>query len=323
MKLLLCADVQLGAVCTENLGVELSHKWQAARTEKLSDLIDKAAQNNDGYVALFGRMFGQDRVSESVIDCLFQAVKEDKHIQVLTFLSVDEYNRINYRNDIPENLHLICMQTADSFKDDVIALRIDKGSVELQLADNDPVWIRKNAGGRYVLNTMEEEQVIPSFEPVGFEDADGSMAGYSLLEWTDDKLIGVSSAGNQKYAFQSVELKILPEDGQKDILRKINAAVANIDVDTFLRITIVGRSAFGITLNSDALKSQLQNKIFFVEVYDNTIMDIDEESFENDISLRSEFVRLALQDDSLSESERNRLISCGWNALNGGEVSAE
>ena len=44
--------------------------------------------------------------------------------------------------------------------------------------------------------------------------------------------------------------------------------------------------------------------------------DIDEEAFENDISLRSEFVRLALQDDSLSESERNRLISCGWNALN-------
>ena len=52
-------------------------------------------------------------------------------------------------------------------------------------------------------------------------------------------------------------------------------------------------------------------------------MDIDEEAFENDISLRSEFVRLALQDDSLSESERNRLISCGWNALNGREVTAE
>ena len=75
--------------------------------------------------------------------------------------------------------------------------------------------------------------------------------------------------------------------------------------------------------NGNALEEQLQNRIFFVEVYDNTIMDIDEEAFENDISLRSEFVRLALQDDSLSEAERNRLISCGWNALNGKEVSAE
>lgn len=323
MKLLLCADVRLGAVCTENLGVKLSHKWQTARTEKLSDLIDKAAQNNADYVALFGQMFGQDRVSESVIDNLFQAMKEDKHIQVLAFLSADEYNRITYRNDIPDNLHLICTQTADSFTDDNIALRVDKGSIELQLADNDPIWIKKNPDGKFVLNGMGEDQVIPSFEPIGFEDADGSIAGYLVLEWSEEKLVSVNLAEDQKYAFHSIELKILPEDGQKDILRKINAALAKIDVDTFLRITIVGRSAFGLTLNSDALKSQLQSKIFFVEVYDNTIMDIDEESFENDISLRSEFVRLALQDDSLSESERNRLISCGWNALNGKEVSAE
>jgi hypothetical protein len=69
------------------------------------------------------------------------------------------------------------------------------------------------------------------------------------------------------------------------------------------------------------LKAQLQSKVFYAEVYVNTIMDIDEEAFENDISLRSEFVRLALQDDSLSESERNRLICCGWNVLNGKEVT--
>ena len=52
-------------------------------------------------------------------------------------------------------------------------------------------------------------------------------------------------------------------------------------------------------------------------------MDIDEKAFETDISLRGEFVRLALQDGSISESERSRLISLGWSALSGGEVSAE
>lgn len=323
MKLLLCADVRLGAVCTENLGVKLSHKWQAARTEKLADLMDKAAQNNAAYVALFGRMFGQERVSESVIDSLFEAANEDKHIQMLAFLMVEEYNRIVYRNDIPENLHLICLQTEDTFTDENIALRIDKGSVELQLSDNDPIWIRKSGENNFVINGISEDHIIPSFEPIGFEDAQETKCGYGIVEWADENISGYTEIEDQKYAFQSIELKVLPEDGQKDIVRKINAAVAKIDIDTFLRITIVGRSAFGLTLNSDALETQLQNKIFFVEVYDNTIMDIDEEAFENDISLRSEFVRLALQDDSLSESERNRLISCGWNALNGKEVSAE
>ena len=144
-----------------------------------------------------------------------------------------------------------------------------------------------------------------------------------MLEWVNENLIGCHKVANQKYVFRSVELKILPEDGEKDIIRKIQNTVSNMDVDTFLRVTISGRSAFGLTLDSSALKTQLQGRVFFAEVYDNSIMDIDEEAFENDISLRSEFVRLALQDDSLSESERSRLISCGWNALNGREVSAE
>ncbi|MGP1404760.1 MAG: hypothetical protein ACTTKY_11485 [Catonella sp.] len=76
-------------------------------------------------------------------------------------------------------------------------------------------------------------------------------------------------------------------------------------------------------VKKDEITRQLKSRIFFIEVYDNTMMDIDEDSFANDISLRSEFVRLALQDDSLSEAERNRILSCGWNVLNGKEVSAE
>lgn len=323
MKLLLCTDVRLGAVCTENLDVKLSHKWQTARTEKLADLVDQAAQNNASYIALFGNMFGRERVSESVIDILFHAVKEDTNIHVLACLSADEFNRISYRNDVPENLHLICMHTADSYTDDNIALRMDKGSVEIQLADHDPIYIHRSTEGDFVITGLADEQAIPSFEPIGFEDAEGLVCGYGILEWDEEAMGQYSVIESQKYTFQAIDLRLLPGDGQKDILRKINTAIKDVDIDTFLRITIVGRLAFGLTLNADALETLLQNKIFFVDVYDNTIMDIDEETFENDISLRSEFVRLALRDDSLSESERNRLISCGWNALNGKEVSAE
>lgn len=323
MKLLLCADIRLGAICTENLDTKLSRKWQAARTQKLEDLLDSAAKCNAGYVALLGQMFGQERVSESVIDSFFSIVKGNKHIQVMVFLIADEYNRIAYRSDVPENLHLICTQTPDTYTDDHIALRINKGIVELQLGDNEPVFIRKALGASIEVMGLPKILVVPRFEPIGFEDASSGTCGYAVLEWTDDTLGKAVISREQKYAYKDVELKISPADMEKDILRKINTALKNISADTFLRITITGRSAFGVMLNEDALAKQLQSRIFFVEIHDNTIMDIDEEAFENDISLRSEFVRLALQDDSLSESERNRLICCGWNALNGKEVSGE
>ncbi len=323
MKLLLCADVRLGAVCAENLGSKLSHRWQEARREKLATLIDKAVQNNVAYVAFYGQLFGQERVPELVIDCLFAAANEDKNIRMLAFLMTDEYNRVAYRNDIPENLHLICLQTGDTYTDDNIALRINKGATELQLGDNEPIWIKRSGEGVFALSGIGKDRVIPSFEPIGFEDAREIKCGYGIVDWSDEEIKGYAEVENQKYVFRSVELKIRPEDSRKDIVRKINAATSKMSTDSFLRITIAGRSTFGIMLDSDALKNLLQNKVFFAEIYDNTIMDINEEEFENDISLRSEFVRLALQDDSLSESERSRIISCGWNALNGKEVSAE
>lgn len=323
MKMLFSADVRLGAVCAENLDVNLAHKWQAARTQKLADLMDLAAQKNASYVSLLGSIFGQERVSESVIDRLFSAVKENKQIQVLALLSADEFNRISYRNDVPKNLHLLCMQTPDTYTDNNIALHIEKQTAEIQLAKNVPICVKASSEGGFVIEGLTEVQKIPSFEPVGFEDAQGLLCGCGILEWFKDHLGEYAVVENPKYRFKTIDLKILPEDGQKEVLHKINAAAKDAGPDTFLRFTITGRSAFGLTLNTGAIETRLKNKVFFAEAFDNTIMDIDEESFENDISLRSEFVRLALRDDSLSESERNRLISCGWNVLNGKEASAE
>jgi hypothetical protein len=80
---------------------------------------------------------------------------------------------------------------------------------------------------------------------------------------------------------------------------------------------------FGTVVNTFALERMLEQRVFSAEVFDHSMMDIDMTEFENDISLSSEFVRLAMQDDTLSESERNRMISYGWQALRGKEVSAE
>lgn len=322
MKMLLCTDIQLGAVCTETLDINLSHKWQAARNEKFSDLIDKAARNNAGYIALFGNLFGTERVSESVIDRLFGAVKEDKQIKNLIFLNDKEYRRLSYRNDIPENLYLMSVQKDDQYSDNCLRIRTENNKVKILLNENEELTVSQTAEGEFCLSCLDEKHIIPSFEPVGFDDLNNTY-GYEILEWKDQGKFQYTITKDQKYAFQSIEIHILPEDTQNEIIKKINTAVRRIDYDTFLRITLNGRSAFGLTINADALKKHVQGHVFYAEVFDNTVMDIDEEDFENDISLRSEFVRLALQDDSLSESERNRLISAGWNALNGGEVSAE
>ncbi len=325
MKALICTDVRLGSFCSENLEVKLSRKWQKYRTEALHDLFDIATQTGATYIAIFGQLFGQNRTSESVIDSLLDAIKEEKHIHFLIFVDQLESERVSYRNDLPENLHLMCTGSSDMYLDEDVAARIDKGVIELQFGDYSTVRVGKNELGAYCIYGIEgaNEKEILSFEPTGYDDAQTSRYGYSVLEWNADKIISFVEHGHSRFVYETVEIKIQPEDSQREMLRKIMAAVSQFKHETFLRINLRGRSAFGLMINGNEIKAQLQNRLFHVEVFDSTVMDIDEESFNNDISLRSEFIRLALQDDSVSESERNRLICCGWNVLNGKEVPAE
>lgn len=323
MRMILCNDIRLGALCTENLSARLSRNWQDARTAKFRTLIEHATEEKAEYISLFGNIFGQERVAEAVLDVLFTAAKKAAEVQVLLFLNSEGYERINYRNDKPENLHLICTENGDMFVDDHVAIRTMKGNVELQLDDNDTIMIRKIAEDDYALNVLDEEHTVPSFEPIGFDNSLNKAFGYSVLEWELEEITDYLETEEQAFNYHSEEVELRPSDDEEKVRTLVDLISQDCEPKSFLRITLSGISMFGMSINVNALKEQLQKKIFFADIFDNTVMDIDEASFENDISLSSEFVRLAMQDDSLSETERNKMISFGWNALNGKEVSAE
>ena len=156
---------------------------------------------------------------------------------MLLFLSGSELKRISYRNDVPKNLHLINMEKQDFFLDDGIALRINAGAAEVQLGENKSVFIREDESGEFTITGIPKAGTIPSFEPIGFEEAQDIKYGYGILEWTEDQLGQYQVKGGLKYDYKAIELKILPEDDQNEILRKINNAVRTIGIDTFLRAT--------------------------------------------------------------------------------------
>jgi len=323
MRMVLCEDIRLGALCTENLGAELSKKWREARIEKYKVLIGHSIEEKAQYIALFGNLFGRERVAEAVLDELFHAVNQAEDLHVLLFLGQGEYNRVNYRSDKPKNLHLICMEIDGTFVDEMISIQILGGTVDLRLDNNTALMIGKGTEGRYGLSGLEEYHIIPSFEPTGFEDSLNKTFGYAVLEWESDGIIDYIETEEQVYFYHSEEIELRPDDDEYRISNMMELIGRDYGKSTILRVTLSGNTMFGMLINARKLKEILQKHVFYADVFDNTNMDIDRFSFENDISLASEFVRLTMQDDSLSETERNRMICFGWNALNGNEVSAE
>ena len=321
MKMLMTDHLRIGGTCAEQLSVEQSHTWHRERVRRFTELLELASVQGVGYIALTGELLGNAHIPESLIDSLFLSIQEYTQIQILFFLSDPEYKRFSYRKAIPVNLHLLQTESNDTYLDDNIALRTSPGGVEMQLADHPSVWLHLRQLGDSVLVTENASVPLPCFEPTGFEDAAQKTFGLISLEWTEASIPTSTILPVQRYYYREMKLELSPADTQGEILQKLKSSAAKLDRTTFLRLTVCGKTSFGITLNAPAMKQELEKRAFFAQVFDNTEMDIDVQDFDTDISLASEFIRLSLNDETVSDTERNRLISKGWNALGGKVVS--
>ena len=69
----------------------------------------------------------------------------------------------------------------------------------------------------------------------------------------------------------------------------------------------------------DVLNTKLNSIFYFAKIKDNTTLKIDHKSYENDVSLKGEFIRQVLA-SSLTDEEKSKVILVGLKALSGEDV---
>ena len=73
------------------------------------------------------------------------------------------------------------------------------------------------------------------------------------------------------------------------------------------------------TKDVEHLRQVLADRFYFAKIYDESRILIRPEDYLNDVSLKGEFVRRVLASD-LSDTEKERVIACGFRALTGEEI---
>lgn len=100
---------------------------------------------------------------------------------------------------------------------------------------------------------------------------------------------------------------------------KIDEKIKDIEPESLIKIVLKGK----VDLNSERDLSYLEKKYnsiyYFAKIYDETTLKIDYMTYENDASLKGEFIRLVLKQD-LTEEEQSKIITTGIKALSGEEV---
>lgn len=314
MKLLLCRDMRLGAICTANLNAEKAQAWNIARYRKFEHLLHTATKDDVGYVILFGRLFGSKLVSGEYIDAISNLISRETNIQVITCLTEEDSHRIASASNTPENLHVLWPSSEGQYEDEKICVSQDEEEIYIEAkAEKNRMTVNRE---NYRINGSADR--VPSFEPCGYEDAAKDTFGYMITRITE-KEIRNDLRPETTYAFRFLKMTITPNETESEIIGRAGKLVSANDADTFVRLVLNGTTGIGVEIDTRRISNELMQYVFFIEVLDESRIDLSDYKPDSDISLANEFVRLAMNDLTLSEADRSTVIRNGWNALSNGE----
>lgn len=107
----------------------------------------------------------------------------------------------------------------------------------------------------------------------------------------------------------------------RDAAERMEKAVseAGYTSGSLVKFVLTGEVAVDTEINVEYLQELFTDYFYYEKVYDCTTLHVDFRDYENDASLKGEFIRMVLASE-LTEEQKSKVIRCGIMALSGEEV---
>jgi DNA repair exonuclease len=333
-------DPLIGVIADVYMPTAQDNTWQRARISALKNACESAVEQKADCILISGRLFGEVYVTNAVISEVIDIIRQT-NCKVVWMPDAAGLQYLEHKDNLPDNFTLLTKQQTSYTIDDVCIMRWSAGNnassgCNILISDaegpvNDSmlqILAKSVPELEYIVSSeafySREGKVftannVVKMENSGFEDTGAS--GYHILDFSNGKLAGKEFVETKIYSFKTVGVVVENEDDQKSVLRKCMKATVGLADRDFVRIILTGSVDVETFINTDEIRDTLKNRFFYLEVFNGCELELDEDTYATDISLKSEFIRMVMADDTLSENEKSRIIQCGWNALRGKELS--
>ena len=176
---------------------------------------------------------------------------------------------------------------------------------------------------KYSSTTIDERAVaVYSGTPEGRGFDEVGELGYSLIDISAD---GVEHrfVPFAKRLLIERDVDITAAERASDVERMIIDATADIDRSYLVRAKLVGKRGINLRYDTEYIKEALEQRFFYFEIKDKSTLSVNAEDFIYDKSLKGEFIRMVMADESLSERERAGVINLGLAALAGEDIGGD
>lgn len=355
MKIIHCSDIHLDSRMETNLPADKAKMRNNEIVNTFSRMVTYAMEHEVRAVMICGDLFDTRRVTGKTADLILSAIERAGSIDFLYLRgNHDESDNAFCGRELPENLKMfseqwryyrygsVCIAGVELSHDNANDIYSE---LSLPAEDTNIVMlhgqISNQCGDELVcLPLLRDKNIhylalghLHSYQE-GALDFDGRYAncgclegrgfdecgekGFVLLEADGRKVTStfVPFASRQLYDV-SVDISGLRTISQ--IREAMEKASDGIDAKHLVKYTICGTYAPDTQKDFRYLLDILGESFFFVKIKDESRLAIDRGSYEHDISLKGEFIRMVMASDMAPE-EKEKIVCLGIQALSGEEI---
>lgn len=354
MKILHTSDIHLDSPLTTRLG---SDKIRGRKRELLSSFrrcVDLAVKNGASGFIISGDLFDSEKASRSTLEYVLSVIESTPTL-IFFYLFGNHERDMLIKSELilPKNLKLFDDGwTSHRFGDTVItgrctteknmfdSLLIEKDKRNIlvlhgELADHSDIGgkIGKNelsslpvdyvalghyhTYGSHALSTRTTAVYPGTPEGRGFDEA--GEKGVVMLEVTPYGITH-SFIKTCERVLRIVEIDVGGIDTSYLLECAIENATKIIESRDIVRVVLTGERDVAKEFDTDAMTNRFAHRFYFFECRDESRIRICADDFKNDKTLKGEFIRGVLADETLTEDEQKKVIAMGLRALHGAEI---
>lgn len=352
MKLIHCADIHLDSPMETNLTADKARERKLEIRSTFARLVRTAAEEGVEAILIAGDLFDGARVTKSTENYVLDLIASHPMIDFY-YLSGnhDQGSALANAAQLPANLYTfgklwstyrrgnIAITGAAVADADTLSLNADEVNILLLhgqerksagVAGEDIIHLGKfkNKNIDYAaLGHIHEHRVMRldtrgvaaysgCLEGRGFDEC--GTKGYVLLT-VEDGRVSHRFVPFATRTLHTVECDVTGFASSLDLEERMLASVKDIPKKDMVKVVLTGTCPAETILDLTHLRGVLCEKFYFAKVKDETRLSINAEDYAHDISLKGEFVRRVMA-SNLSQTEKERVIACGFRALSGEEL---
>lgn len=357
MKIIHCSDLHLDSKMEANLDKERARQRKNEILLSFQNMINFANKNDVKIIIIAGDLFDKNKVSVKAKNIVKDAIFANPNIDFI-YLKGNHDEESFIVDEKPSNLKLFNGDRWESYRyENIVISGIEFGEKDnyeiyktLMLNQNDLNIVvlhgqesnyddkkdkteiinlkelkNKNIDylalghiHKYKMEKLDNRGVYcysGCLEGRGFDECGDK--GFVLLDIEDNK-IHTEFIKNSTRNLEEIEVDITGTLTTTEVENKIEEKITNISKENLIKIVLVGKVNINSEKDIDYLLKKYKERFYFIKIYDKTTLKINYMDYENDASLKGEFIRMILK-ENLTDEEKKDIIITGIRALSGDE----